>query len=115
MKVYQGNREPDGIRVTVDGQPLDPRFDLRTLSSSGFEWGYDGGGPGQLALAILADHFGDDAKALSQYKNLRSGLIAAIREDAWRLDSATIDRALCGVIEVPMTLTELLDKVRGRC
>ena len=112
-KVYTGCRDADGVRVTVNGKALDPRLDLQTLSSSGFEWGYDGGGPAQLALAILADHLGDGAAALSQYKTLRSGVIAAIRDDEWSLDSATIDRALNGIIEVAMTLDELLDKVRG--
>ena len=54
-----------GVRVTVDGRPLDPRLDLRVLSASGFEWGYDGGGPGQLALAILADQFPGASPALT--------------------------------------------------
>ena len=45
----------DGVLVTVDGQPLDPRRDLRDLGAEGFEWGYEGTGPAQLSLAILAD------------------------------------------------------------
>lgn len=114
MKVYQGRRRPDGVEVTVDGRRLDPRYDLRTLSSSGFEWGYDGGGPAQLALAVLADHFGDDAKALSRYKDFRAGLISALRGDEWRLDGDAVDQALEGVTHVAMTLDQLLDKVRGK-
>jgi len=31
--------------VTVDGKPLDPRFDLKVFSRSGFEWTYAGDGP----------------------------------------------------------------------
>ena len=54
MKNYTGDRTIDGISVLVDGQPLDPRFDLRRLSGTGFEWTYEGGAPAQLALALLA-------------------------------------------------------------
>lgn len=36
--------------------PLNPRLDLRNHSPTGFAWGYNGSGPAQLALALLADH-----------------------------------------------------------
>ncbi len=56
FKVYEGQRAEDGrvIQVTVNGQPLH-NFDQR--SSSGFEWGYGGGGPHALAVSILCDYF----------------------------------------------------------
>ncbi len=114
MKVYRGRREGADCKVTVDFSPLDPRADLFTMSSSGFEWGYEGGGPRQLALAILADHFSNDATALAQFKQFCSGLVSMLREDEWTLDSDTIDNFFRGYTEVPMTLDELLDKVRGR-
>ena len=56
MTNYQGWRDADGTaRVTVDMEPLDPRLDLANHSPTGFEWGYGGSGPAQLALALLAD------------------------------------------------------------
>ena len=112
MKVYRGTRESGDCVVTVNGTPLDPRLDLRTLSSEGFEWGYEGGGPSQLALAILADHFADDGKAVNQYRSFRGAVIAMIRDDEWTLDSDRIESSFTGSVEVPMTLNELLDKVR---
>ena len=111
-KVYEGRRSLAG--VTVDGRPLDPRLDLHSLSRAGFEWGYEGGGPGQLALAILADHFGDDARAQSAYKRFRTNVIAVIEDDEWALDGEAIERALVGVVDVPLTLEQFLDRVRGR-
>ena len=54
MKRYQGRRQRHAPEVTVDGRPLDPRLDLCSHSPSGFEWGYGGSGPAQLALALLA-------------------------------------------------------------
>ena len=59
MKTYTGKREDHGcFLVTVDGQPLDPRFDLAMHSPTGFAWGYGGSGPAQLAIALLADAVG---------------------------------------------------------
>lgn len=53
---YVGRRSDEGVEVTVDGKPLDPRFDLMRHSPDGFEYGYGGSGPAQLALALLAHH-----------------------------------------------------------
>jgi hypothetical protein len=65
MKRYVGIPEErtktGGRRVDVEDEtgaatPLNPRNDLCNHSPNGFEWGYEGSGPAQLALAILADH-----------------------------------------------------------
>ena len=45
MKTYCGGRSLEGAVVTVDGRPLDPRYDLKRLSQTGFEWTYAGAGP----------------------------------------------------------------------
>ena len=60
MKYYQGCRTIDGIMVTVDGKPLDTRYDLEQFTDLGFEWSYEGDSPRQLALALIADCLGDD-------------------------------------------------------
>jgi len=51
VKRYEGRREGYAVIVTVDGVPLNPRLDLYNHSPTGFEWGYGGSGPAQLALA----------------------------------------------------------------
>ena len=56
MKTYAGGRSLDGAVVTVDGATLDRRFDLAVFCRAGFGWTYEGDGPRQLALALLADH-----------------------------------------------------------
>jgi hypothetical protein len=93
MKVYEGGRSLAGAVVTVDGRPLPPRFDLKKLSPAGFEWTYEGAGPAQLALALLADHLGDDQKALQHHEAFMRAVIAEL-DNAWRLTSADIDDAL---------------------
>ena len=93
MKTYVGGRSLAGAEVTVDGEPLNPRFDLKRLSPTGFEWTYEGNGPAQLALALLADHLGDDARALAFYQPFMRAVVAEL-DNSWELTSADIDTAL---------------------
>jgi hypothetical protein len=93
MKTYVGGRSLDGAVVTVDGTALPPRFDLKRLSPTGFEWTYEGAGPAQLALALLADHLGDDARALALYEPFMRAVVAEL-DNSWELNSADIDAAL---------------------
>ncbi len=93
MKVYEGGRSLDGAVVTVDGAPLHPRFDIRRFSQMGFEWTYEGDGPRQLALALLADHLGDPQRALALTEDFMRNVVAQL-DNAWQLTSADIDAAL---------------------
>jgi hypothetical protein len=93
VKTYVGGRSLAGAVVTVDGAPLDPRYDLKRLSPTGFEWTYQGNGPAQLALALLADHLGDDAKALALYQRFMQTVVADL-DNSWELNSADIATAL---------------------
>ena len=93
VKRYLGERTIDGISVTVDGMPLDPRFDLRKLSPEGFEWTYEGAAPAQLALALLADHLQDDQNALALQDAFMCAAVANFEND-WEMTSADIDAVL---------------------
>jgi hypothetical protein len=96
VKTYVGGRSLAGAEVTVDGRPLDPRFDLKRLSPTGFEWTYEGSGPAQLALALLADHLGDDARALARYEQFMRAVVAEL-DNSWELTSGEIDAALASL------------------
>ena len=93
MKVYEGERGLSGAVATVGGAPLDPRFDLARFNKTGFEWTYEGPGPKQLALALLADHLHDDARALALCDGFMRDVVASL-DNAWRLTSVEIDAAL---------------------
>lgn len=93
MKLYEGGRGLSGAVVTVDGVPLDPRFDVRRFSPSGFEWTYEGDGPRQLALALLCDHLGDPVRALALTEGFMQSVVAEL-DNAWELTSADITAAL---------------------
>jgi hypothetical protein len=94
MKRYEGIRQGHAVQVTVDGRRLNPRHDLWNHSPTGFEWGYGGSGPAQLALAILADHCGNDEEALNFYQRFKWEVIAELPGRGWTLSSWEIDRVL---------------------
>lgn len=99
MKTYQGQRTEERTQVWVydkdhedGGYPLDPRVDLRAHSPSGFEWGYNGSGPAQLALALLADATGDDELAQGYYQAFKRQVVALWCRDTWEVTQAQILR-----------------------
>jgi hypothetical protein len=94
MKLYQGRRKGYAINVRVDGRRLNPRQDLWNHSPTGFEWGYGGSGPAQLALAILADHLGSDERALNFYQRFKWAVVAELPRRSWTLTSDEIEQAL---------------------
>lgn len=96
MKTYEGARFLEGATVTVDGKALDPRYDLAKLSPTGFEWTYEGPGPAQLALALLADHLGDGQRALALHKAFMREVVSNL-DNSWRLTSADIDATLATI------------------
>ena len=79
--------------------PLRPRLDLRNHSPTGFAWGYNGSGPAQLALAILADCYVDKT-ALRYYQQFKELVIATRSKDApLSLSVYEVMRAVENIIE----------------
>ena len=99
MSVYSGNRQYDGTTVVrVNGRALDPRPNFRSQSVTAFDWGYGGrGGPAQLALAILADHFADDERARRYYEYFTRRVIRRLPDETWTLTGAEIS-AVCAEV-----------------
>ena len=93
MKTYAGDRTIDGIIVTVDGEPLDQRLDIRRFSENGFEWTYEGPESRQLALAILADHLGDADRALPLVEPFTSEVVACF-DNTWEMSSDDVAAAI---------------------
>ena len=90
MKTYEGRREGYVAEATVNGVPLNPRLDLWNHSPTGFEWGYGGSGPAQLALALLADHLDNDDEAVQLHQEFKRKVVAKFDRRGWTLSSAQI-------------------------
>lgn len=58
---------------------LPHRRDLRSHSTTGFECGYEGSGPAQLALALVADATRDDELALSVYQDYKRRVVGRLQ------------------------------------
>jgi hypothetical protein len=98
MKNYTGIRTEDGCAVVVSDaggdRPLNPRLDLRNHSPTGFEWGYGGSGPAQLALALAADVLVDDDAAQEVYQRLKFRVVGRLPEDGWTLTETELTEAI---------------------
>lgn len=96
MKLYQGDRTIDGIVVTVDGELLDERHDIKQFTGNGFEWTFEGDESRQLALAILADHLGDDARALALSEDFMKAVVANF-DNTWEMNQDDVASAVAAL------------------
>ncbi len=96
MKRYVGDRTIDGVKVTVDGAPLDPCIGVEEFTRNGFEWSYEGSEPRQLALALLVDHLRDNEKAKASVERFMRAVVANF-ENEWEMTSADLDVALAAL------------------
>ena len=96
MKVYSGDRTIDGVKVTVDGAPLDSCVKIEEFTKNDFEWSYEGPEPRQLALALLVDHLGDKTAATAMVEPFMREVVANFGNE-WEMTSADIDSALAAL------------------
>ena len=104
-KTYCGHRSISGCRVVVvkpdhTSYMLDPAYHLAVHSPTGFEWGYSGSGPAQLAIAILFDHLKDspartkywaEQRAMQFYQDFKFRVIACLPHDYWQIKSLDVE------------------------
>jgi hypothetical protein len=91
VKIYRGHspvRTGQGVfLVTVsEGRQNKilspgPSQKLYNHSPDGFNWGFSGSGPAQLALALLLDVTGDRDIALSHHQNFKWQVVASWAQD----------------------------------
>jgi hypothetical protein len=105
-KIYTGRRDKHGncvVRVIEhgDSRALRQRCDIANRSPAGFEWGYLGSGPTQLAIALLADATGSDEVALQLHQRFKFHVIVKLpRNRPWHLtDREIVDTAVALQIE----------------
>jgi len=105
-KIYRGQRPADDeigdCRVVViEAGRARPLHHVKRHSPDGFEWGYGGSGPADLALSLLADYFGErprkfDGRAYEQnrclalYQSFKVDFIAAAPREGFTITSDQI-------------------------
>ena len=103
MKIYEGQRTIDGLKVTVEGHNLDEHYEVKCFTKYGFEWTYEGESPRQLALAILVDHLGDSQRALRLAEPFMRTIVANLDND-WTLSGAEVDAAVKSIEANPTSI-----------
>lgn len=96
-KTYVGRRDRTGTAIVFvidehgESTKLALCLNLANHSPTGFEWGYAGSGPAQLALALLVDATGDEQTALRLHQEFKFTVIAKLpRAKPWRLSQQAI-------------------------
>lgn len=93
-KIYRGIGRPttadEPVEVYVDGKPLDPKPSQKVWNHSpdGFNWGYEGSGPAQLALALLLDFGLSSRRAIELHQEFKQKYVAR-----WPIDQDWILRS----------------------
>lgn len=131
MKTYRAIRTGGDVALYAeDGLAVrriepEPSLKLRNHSPTGFEFGYDGSGLAQLALAILLDHTGRKWASLKLYQDFKKAFIAPATRgelkatgdqiDAWVYEDET--RRLAGMCHNCMEYLpdEIYDPVAELC
>lgn len=93
IRISQSGPQPVYKKLLPDGEPseLSPIASqkVRNHSPGGFQWGYGGSGPAQLALALLLDVTGNPDLAQSCYQDFKFHWVAAWGEE-WSITSRDI-------------------------
>src|SRR3954469_18003779 len=96
--VFRGDADLDPRLCVTVGTPgagrrrnLPLRLELFNHSPTGFGWGYDGAGPAQLALAILAEVTGDNSLAVRLHQEFKRDVIAGLAMNrSWQINSCQV-------------------------
>lgn len=83
-QIIGNGQETGGCDVYVedtesgDRHELDPRLNMVNHSPDGFQWGYSGSGPAQLAFAILMELYDDEEIAHEHYQEFKDDVISSL-------------------------------------
>lgn len=82
--LFQGMRMGGIVTVLKNSQEFSakPSQDVWNHSPCGFEWGYCGSGPAQLALALLLEVTSRD-EAVRAHQDFKSMIVAAFPHKQW--------------------------------
>lgn len=109
--LYIGSRRQGrpGVRRVATDDELSPdrSLEVRNHSPTGFEWGYGGSGPAQLAPAILLDYTGDENIALEHYMRFKDEVVSRLEctapDGCWHLSADVIETVLRDEAELEVT------------
>lgn len=109
MKFFFGLRTNQGCQVftwdsLAPARPvlLDLARELYDHSPDGFNWGYGGSGPAQLALAMLYEATGDVDFALCMHQDVQFSLVVKLEGNCWARSEEDVLKAAFAVARTPL-------------
>ena len=98
--IFLGKRDTNGtagvyrVYANNDVQEISPVRSRMVYdhSPTGFEWGYGGSGPAQLALALLLETTDDEELSASLYQSFKNDLIAKMPHECWAIGTGLIEK-----------------------
>ena len=114
---YWGTRVNDGVGHQPcyrDGVELSPKAsqDIINHSPDGFNFGYTGSGPAQLALALLYDVTGDSYQASKYHQGFKWEFVSGFG-DEWTITSEEISAWLKAQEVMDRLVSQILENRRG--
>lgn len=101
VKTYSGVRAGTAKDVTVNHNPLNARPDLWPTGPKDFDWGNGNNRSARLALAILAEHLGDDQRAVALHRRFHFAVVVHLASESWSITTDEIEAYLTSVLEDP--------------
>jgi len=92
-KIYSGKRSGVGgqeVKVKYEDGRQRPLRHVECHSPDGFEWGYGGSGPADLALSILSDMGLGEKEAFRLHQQFKADVIAGLKRDEFELAEAEV-------------------------
>jgi hypothetical protein len=96
VNTIHGIRNDDGtVSVLFDGRPLIPHRSQQVWNHSpnGFEWGYGGSGPSQLALGVLLEAGVEMSRALRVHQTFKQRFLETAARDGFGVECDVLEWA----------------------
>jgi len=75
----------------INSSSLNPHHEIVNHSPDGFEWGYSGSGPAQLAFALCYDALdGDQERAVKVYQRFKDRVVSTLSRHGFQLNKTFV-------------------------
>ncbi|NOQ29951.1 MAG: XRE family transcriptional regulator [Helicobacteraceae bacterium] len=112
--VFSGKKTLLGNRlVQMNDQDLDPRHDLFNHARDGYDWGYIGAGPLQLAFAILVKM--TNPQFATKYRaQFNKEVVAKLDQKNWTLDAHALQEWIDNKEKHELEVTPTINSTKGK-
>lgn len=80
-------------KIFIDGHEIDLKKSLKVVNHSptGFQWGYQGSGPSQSALALLLEFGASKEEAVAWYQEFKRDKISTLPQEDFEMEDSVVE------------------------